>query len=76
MVELANLSTENNLDFKDVNGIVYRDMNTGNLKTTPKRPLIKDLDSLPFPARHLVSFDSYGASKINRWNNNKSWMCL
>lgn len=30
---------------------------------TDSRPLIKDLDSLPFPARHLVSFKSYGISK-------------
>lgn len=48
---------------EEVDGIVLRDRNTGNLKSTPKRPLINDLDSLPFPARHLVPFDSYGASK-------------
>ncbi len=36
---------------------------TGNIKSTPERPLIKDLDSLPFPARHLVPFESYAASK-------------
>jgi anaerobic magnesium-protoporphyrin IX monomethyl ester cyclase len=63
MVELANLSSESIPDFEDVKGIVFRDRKTENLKSTPKRPLIKDLDSLPFPARHLVPFDSYGASK-------------
>ena len=63
MVELANLTSESIPDLEDVNGIVFRDRKTGNLKSTPKRPLIKDLDSLPFPARHLVPFDSYGASQ-------------
>jgi anaerobic magnesium-protoporphyrin IX monomethyl ester cyclase len=63
MVDLANHSTENIQDLDEVKGIVYKDLKNGNLKTTPERPLIKDLDSLPFPARHLVPFDSYGASK-------------
>jgi anaerobic magnesium-protoporphyrin IX monomethyl ester cyclase len=63
MVDLANHSTENIRDLDEVKGIFYRDLMTENLKATQKRPLIKDLDALPFPARHLVPFDSYGASK-------------
>ncbi|MDD1763921.1 MAG: B12-binding domain-containing radical SAM protein [Methanobacteriaceae archaeon] len=63
MLDLASQSTESIPDLEDVRGIVFRDSNNGNLKSTPPRPLIKDLDSLPFPARHLVPFDSYGASK-------------
>ena len=64
LVEITNkLSDDNKIDFEDVKGIVYRDPDTGNLKDTQERPLIKDLDSLPFPARHLVPFKSYGASK-------------
>ena len=31
--------------------------------TTEKRPLIKDLDSIPFPARHLVPFSDYDATQ-------------
>jgi anaerobic magnesium-protoporphyrin IX monomethyl ester cyclase len=46
----------------DVKGIVYRDKK-GVIQVTQPRPLIKDLDSLPFPARHLVPFDAYGVSK-------------
>jgi len=61
IVDLANHSNSGKNDLEDVKGIVYRDIESGNLKTTPKRPLINDLDSLPFPARHLVPFDSYGA---------------
>ncbi len=63
MVDLTNHATQNIEDINDVNGIVYRDWKDGNLKTTEKRPLIKDLDKLPFPARHLVPFDSYGVSQ-------------
>ncbi|MGZ7047500.1 MAG: B12-binding domain-containing radical SAM protein, partial [Methanobacterium sp.] len=62
IVDLANHFTENK-ELGEVSGIVYRDLKSGNLKATPNRPLIKDLDSLPFPARHLVPFESYGASK-------------
>jgi anaerobic magnesium-protoporphyrin IX monomethyl ester cyclase len=62
MVELASLSLDkNNGQFNDVNGIAYRD--NGNIKINPPRELIKDLDSIPFPARHLVPFESYGTTR-------------
>lgn len=48
-------------DLSSVRGIAYRDQE-GRLKLNPPRPLIKDLDALPFPARHLVPFESYGQS--------------
>ncbi len=35
-----------------VEGVVYRD--NGEIKKNPLRPLIEDLDSLPFPARELL----------------------
>ncbi|MBN1358792.1 radical SAM protein [Candidatus Bathyarchaeota archaeon] len=37
--------------FDDVLGITYR--KNGKIVRTPDRPYIEDLDSLPFPARHL-----------------------
>ena len=63
MVDLTNLTTQNHENIDDVKGIVYRDLKDGKLKTTQNRPLIKDLDKLPFPARHLVPFESYGVSQ-------------
>jgi magnesium-protoporphyrin IX monomethyl ester (oxidative) cyclase len=36
---------------EDIPGITYRD--NGSMINNPDRPLIEDLDSLPFPARHL-----------------------
>ena len=40
-------------DLKNVQGIAYE----GGV--TPPRPLIEDLDELPFPARHLLPMDHY-----------------
>ncbi|KZX16867.1 tRNA-2-methylthio-N(6)-dimethylallyladenosine synthase [Methanobrevibacter cuticularis] len=47
-------------EFSNVKGIVYRDNN--KVIMTEPRPLIEDLDSLPFPARHLIPFKSYELS--------------
>ena len=38
---------------QEVKGIAYRD-DSGDMIKTPPRPLIEDLDSLPFPAYNLV----------------------
>ncbi len=46
-------------DLKDVKGIVYR--KNGELIKTQPRPLIENLDELPFPARHLLPMDKYKA---------------
>ncbi len=61
--DLTTNHVDGNGSLEDVNGIVYTDSETGSTKTTNPRPLIEDLDSLPFPARHLVPFESYGISK-------------
>ena len=63
MVELTDHSIKNNQNIADIKGIVYRDSSSGKLKTTEKRSLIKDLDSIPFPARHLVPFSDYDATQ-------------
>ncbi len=42
----------------EVMGIVYRD-GTGDLVSTPPRPLIEKLDSIPFPAFHLFNMFEY-----------------
>lgn len=41
-----------------IDGIAYKDKN-GNIKVNPKTRYIEDLDSLPFPARHLLPMDEY-----------------
>jgi len=44
-------------EFKDIKGIAY--IESGKTIITDRRPLIKDLDSLPFPARHLLDMGGY-----------------
>lgn len=48
-------------NFENVKGIVYRD--NGRINVTPPRPLIENLDDLPFPARHLIPFNEYKTSQ-------------
>ncbi len=46
-------------DLGDIQGLVYGDRPSGNVVRTPPRPLMKDLDALPFPARDLVDLERY-----------------
>lgn len=52
MLDLV-LTIENGGDLSQVKGIAFDNV------VTPPRPLITDLDSLPYPARHLLPMDSY-----------------
>jgi radical SAM superfamily enzyme YgiQ (UPF0313 family) len=45
-------------NLRQVKGIVYKD-EKGLIVNNKNRPLIKDLDKLPFPARHLLRMDKY-----------------
>ncbi|MFN2468021.1 MAG: radical SAM protein [Gaiellaceae bacterium] len=40
-------------------GIAYRDERRGGVVRTPARPLLRELDALPFPARDLVDVPRY-----------------
>lgn len=46
-------------DLENVAGIVYR--RDGEIRTTARRPRVKDLDSLPLPAYHRINFADYGS---------------
>lgn len=64
MVELTkNFLNGRDEKFEEVKGIAYRDRKNGNIKLNSPQPLIKDLDSIPFPAWHLVPFESYNTTK-------------
>ena len=41
-----------------IDGIAYRD-ETGQVITTPRRPLISDVDRIPLPARDLIDLEPY-----------------
>lgn len=51
-LELVDALQQGSKDFSHIDGICYRE--NGAIKWSPPRKLIKDLDTLPFPARHLV----------------------
>jgi radical SAM superfamily enzyme YgiQ (UPF0313 family) len=44
-------------EFGDIPGLIW--MNEGALTSNPLRPLTRELDGLPFPARHQVQLDKY-----------------
>ncbi|RJP28133.1 MAG: radical SAM protein [Candidatus Omnitrophota bacterium] len=50
--------------FGGLNGISYLD--GGNIINNPMRPLIDDLDALPFPARDLLNNNLYYNPKLDR----------
>ncbi|MCJ7720872.1 B12-binding domain-containing radical SAM protein [Candidatus Bathyarchaeota archaeon] len=51
---------EKNGDLKKVLGINFRD--NGKIISTPDRPLIKDVDSLPFPDRELLDVEYHNTT--------------
>jgi anaerobic magnesium-protoporphyrin IX monomethyl ester cyclase len=62
---------------KKIKGIGY--VKNGETVITPPRPAIQDLDSLPFPARHLLPMDKYFAAIKEipvRREINKPWTAL
>ena len=50
-------TVEGNGYFSKVNGLAFRDK--GEIRFAAKNKYIENLDSLPFPARHLFEMDSY-----------------
>ena len=57
-IELVS-AIEKNKPLKDIKGITYRD--NGTIKRNIERPLIKDLDSLPFPDRKALKLEYTGS---------------
>jgi radical SAM superfamily enzyme YgiQ (UPF0313 family) len=51
--------------YRDIKGISYLTAE-GEIKNNTSRELLKELDSLPFPARHLVSNIQYNNPKLKR----------
>ncbi|MFQ6064469.1 MAG: B12-binding domain-containing radical SAM protein [Candidatus Bathyarchaeia archaeon] len=62
-LELAR-ALEKETSLKTVQGITFR--NNGNIASTPDRPLIKDVDTIPFPDRTLLTTEYHAlAAGIN-----------
>ena len=55
---------KNRNSWNQINGLVFRD-DGGNIRINPGRPLIEDLDELPFPAwHHLNLWDYFDGGKL------------
>lgn len=61
IVELVKLIEENK-SLKNCKGIAFKE--NGKIVKTELRPLIKNVDALPFPARHLLKVEKYRHSTI------------
>lgn len=61
MPDIAN-QFEGKRTFSEILGIAYRQ--NGKIAVNPPRPLIENLDELPYPAYHLVDMEQYLSSKI------------
>lgn len=60
LLELVNTLEKHGMDkeeLKKVKGLAFRE--DGRVRLTPPRPIILNLDTLPWPARHLLPMDKY-----------------
>ena len=60
------LAIERNSNLEDIKGIAYRDK--GRVAITEPVEYIEDLDSIPFPARHLLNMDWYLGNDFVNYN--------
>jgi anaerobic magnesium-protoporphyrin IX monomethyl ester cyclase len=74
IVELAQFFLHNKGNLESIRGISYR--LGSSIHSTPDRPLIEDLDSLPFPARHLALPNSYEHLGVLITGRGCSYRCI
>lgn len=55
---------DKNENWKDIKGVSFFDSLTGKMVNNPPRPLIKNLDELPFPAIHFIEKYTFSNPKI------------
>lgn len=60
---------EHKKTFNEIHGIAFLD--SGKLIKTPRRELIKDIDTIPFPAYELFPIDHYALLRAPKINNNE-----
>lgn len=58
MCQLCEAIKSDSYSLASINGLIFKDKN-GKIIVNPPRDLIKDLNSIPFPARQLVNYQTY-----------------
>ena len=61
---LDRLAGKTAVPFEDIRGLAYK--SSGETRRNPRRPDIRDLDTLPFPAWDLVNIDQYRSMWLDR----------
>lgn len=74
IVELAHCLLENKGILQHIRGISYR--SHSSIYSTPDRPFIENLDSVPFPARHLALSESYEHLGVLITGRGCSYRCI
>ncbi len=72
LVETARCLLRGEGGLERIAGLAYSDPEARTLCLNPRRPLLTDLDSLPFPAWDLVDVDAYRAA----WNEAHGYFSL
>lgn len=58
IIELVEkLENKKQIEFEQIRGLVFK--KEGEIVINPVRPLISNLDAIPFPARHLLKMEKY-----------------
>ena len=70
LLELVNMIRQQQTDFLSIAGLAYKEKDA--IVKTTKRNVLKDLDSLPFPAWDLVEMDLYRKT----WLKHKGYFSL
>lgn len=65
---------ENGGNYKQINGIAYRD--NGHVVINPPREFIQDLDALPFPAWDLININAYAKRESMASLGKRPYMAL
>lgn len=71
MLEIVG-AVEKEASFKEITGMSYK--NNGDIIHNPDRGLIKDIDTIPFPARNLISQDKFLEIGYKKYGDRGAWV--
>ncbi len=73
--EYTTLDIVNGVHPTQVKGLIWKE-ETGELHVNPSRPIIKNLDDIPFPARNLVPLTKYSCSGVILTSRGCPYRCI
>jgi radical SAM superfamily enzyme YgiQ (UPF0313 family) len=70
LLETISTIRDNRIDFSSISGLSY--FENSIVKSTPPRTVVRDLDSIPFPAWDLINIEPYR----NMWMNSSGYFSM